>query len=57
MIGIWSRAQIEVEVVSTEKAKHFFDSTRLNVKCHFDKDEWVSTYAWTPCVYIVENSP
>ena len=34
-------SQLDVEVVATKRATHFFDSTRLGCKCHLDEDEWV----------------
>ena len=33
--------QVEVKVVSTQKALHFFDAAKLPVTCHTDSEEWV----------------
>ena len=33
--------QLEVEVVATARATHFFDPAQLSCKCHLDEHEWV----------------
>ena len=33
--------QVDVQIVTTEKGLHFFDSASLPVKCHTDDKEWV----------------
>lgn len=32
--------QVDVRVVSTEHAKHFYDPADISVKVYSDKDEW-----------------
>lgn len=32
--------QVDVRVVSTEHAKHFYDPTEISVKVYGDQDEW-----------------
>lgn len=32
--------QVDVRVVSTEHAKHFYDPADVSVKVYSDKDEW-----------------
>lgn len=36
------RAQVKVQVVATEHARHFFDASELpsDVQIHTDADEW-----------------
>lgn len=33
--------QLDVQLVATKSALHFFDPTSLPVKCHIDEEEWV----------------
>ena len=33
--------QLNVQLVATKSALHFFDPTSLPVKCHIDEEEWV----------------
>ena len=37
-------------MVATVKARHFFDSAHLNVKCHCDEEEWVRHSL--PAIYV-----
>lgn len=34
--------QLNVQVVSTQSALHFFDPKEILVKCYTDADEWIS---------------
>ena len=33
--------QLDVQVVATKSALHFFEPSALPVKCHIDEEEWV----------------
>ncbi len=36
-----SQVQLEIQVVATKASLHFFDITKLPVKCYTDEEEWV----------------
>ena len=39
--------QLDVQLVATKSALHFFDPTALPVKCHIDEEEWVRIKMYT----------
>ena len=52
--------QLDVQVITTKHALHFFDPSLLSVKCHVDEEEWVRAsphdhgFGW--CALITKNS-
>ena len=47
------RGQIDVQVVCTRAAQHFFNATDLSVACHKDEDEWVSEHCNSPSSHVI----
>ena len=41
MLSLQPHVQLDVQLVATKSALHFFDPTSLPVKCHIDEEEWV----------------
>ena len=43
--------QLDVQVIATKHALHFFDPSLLPVKCHVDQEEWVRA---SPCNHAIQ---